>query len=266
MMFFLTKILEIISGILGERIITYICSLLGKDWLKWNIRMFFFFCAKHFIPAILISCITFFLWGQWRVYVIDAVLRNFYKFDNISYMHQVLIVQHFFFFLITLFFLASADLVYAREKRKQITESYAMLVSGQRMRDAVSDLSEKVYVSDCVLGSMIEHIPGSVILIDRLFNIVLCNSGYREFCRKNFIPVNIGKPVFYIFDFKQNFPFQEYVLNTFMNGTEATDVPIRFETERKTFDFSADFFPVKNGEVLMCMVIVKRKKVESPGL
>lgn len=242
------------AGFLGERAFAWLCKALNKNNIQWHVRTLLKLCFRKLPISLFISVSTFYIWLFYKGKVNELVMKHF-EWWFMPFPYLILACQTFFFFGITLFFLVLKEYLYELEKKQKITETFKQLVAGNQLKDAISDLSGKVYISECVLSDMINRIPGAVILVDRLFNLVLCNNDYREFCRENFLTVNLGKSIFYTFHgFLPDFRFQTHIFNTFNNAVKSEDVLIIF----KEIEFNTGFYPIKNGEVLMVMVILRK--------
>jgi len=249
-------IFNVIIGFLGERSFEYLCKVLSKKNILWHVRTIFLITCKKLFISVLISIMAFFGWHYWREFIIQYVINNFYKW-NVHFAYAILFTQCCFFFLITLFFLVFKEYVKEIEKKKQVTDTFALLVSGKKMRDAVNDLSEKISISECVLSVLLDKIPGAVILIDKLFNIALVNEKYRQFCTKHYITTGIGRSCFHTLKFYPEYRFQDHVINTFVDNKISEDVLLVLEKRKREIQFNVAFYPIKNGEVLMVMVIFK---------
>jgi len=251
-------IFNVIIGFLGERSFEYICKVLSKKNILWHVKTIFLITCKKLFISVLISIMAFFGWHYWRETVIAYVMSNSWRTPwDVHFLHAILFTQCFFFFLVTLFFLVFKEYVKEIEKKKQVTDTFALLVSGKKMGEAVSDLSEKILISECVLSVLLDKIPGAVILIDKLFNIALVNEKYRQFCTKHYITTGIGRSCFYAFEFYPEYRFQEHVMSTFVHNKYTEDVLLILEKRKKEIQFNVAFHPIKNGDVLMVMVIFR---------
>lgn len=256
---FLKWLFSIAVGFLGEQIFSWFCQLLNKNNIKWHLITLFKLFFRKLPVSFFIGITSYYIWFEYKDKINELVMMN-HRFWFIPFQYILLSFQVLFFFCITLFFLVGNEYLKEIEKKRKITHDFKQLSEGKQLKDAIFDLTEKIVLSECVLSGLINEIPGAVILVDRLFNIVLCNNEYRDFCRDNFRVVGLGKSVFYNFqEFHPYLRFQKHIFSTFENNVKSEDVLIIYEKGKKIIEFNTVFLPIKNGSVLMVMVILRKK-------